>query len=258
VDFNNYEIGKQQLFLNSWQNVLPTLPSRSVDCLLTDPPYATTGINWDKPVDWKAYWKEVERVCKPGAVMLLFASGKFVPVAINSNLANYRYELIWEKFNAVGHLDANRRPMRSHEQMLIFCQRWKSSTYNPQKIAGKPHKIGGNKKKPVHYKGKSKPTPESVTNLYHPRSVLKFESKVGGVSRHPTAKPLELVTWLVKSFSNPGDVVLDTFCGSGTTLAATLLTNRRGIGCEIGEDYFNNACEWLKTIHAEVSGNAGE
>lgn len=247
-----FEIGKQELHLNKWENILPSLPDRSVDLLLTDSPYNTTPIKWDKPVDWKAFWEEIHRVCKPSAAMVCFASGKFIPVLMNSNLSNYRYELIWEKFNAVGHLDANRRPMRAHEQMLIFCRKWKSSTYNPQKTVGKPHTTGGLSKKPVHYAGANRATKEVVTNLYHPRSVLKFDSRVNGASRHPTAKPLELVTWLVKSFSNRGDVVLDPFCGSGTTLAATLLTNRRGIGCEIGEDYFNGACEWLKQIDAEM------
>lgn len=247
-----FELNNQKLFHDKWQNILPTISSRSVDLLLTDPPYATTGIKWDKPVDWKAFWEEINRVCKPSATMVFFASGKFVPIMINSNLANYRYELIWEKFNAVGHLDANRRPMRAHEQMLIFCQKWKSATYNPQKTVGKPHKTGGDNRKPVHYKGKTRPTEEVITNLYHPRSVLKFDSRIKGVSRHPTAKPLELVTWLVKSYSNRGDIVLDPFCGSGTTLAATLLMNRHGIGCEIGEDYFNGACEWLKKINEEM------
>lgn len=247
-----FNIQGQTLHLSGWQWTLPTIPSRSVDLLLTDPPYATTGIKWDKPVDWKDFWEEMHRVCKPSAAMIMFASGKFVPVAINSNLSNYRYELIWEKFNAVGHLDANRRPLRAHEQMLVFNRQWKSSTYNPQKIVGKPHKNGGDNKKPVHYKGKSRATKEVITNLYHPRSVLKFDSRIKGVSRHPTAKPLDLVTWLVKSFSNRGDVVLDPFCGSGTTLAASLLTNRRGIGCEIGEDYFKNACEWLTEIDTEM------
>lgn len=246
-------INNQNLFLSKWQDILPNLADQSVDLLLTDPPYATTGIKWDKPVDWTSFWIEINRVCKINATMVLFASGKFVPIAINSNLANYRYELIWEKFNAVGHLDANRRPMRAHEQMLIFSRKWKSSTYNPQKTVGKPHKTGGENKKPVHYKGKSRATTEVITNLYHPRSVLKYDSREkDGTSRHPTAKPLDLVTWLVKSFSNRGDVVLDPFCGSGTTLAATLLTSRRGIGCEIGEDYFNGACEWIKQIDAEI------
>lgn len=246
------EIGNQTLHLNRWEEILPTLRSNSVDLLLTDPPYATTNLKWDKPVDWKAFWEEAHRVCKPSAAMVMFCSGKFIPVLMNSNLSNWRYELIWEKFNAVGHLDANRRPLRAHEQMLIFCRKWKSSTYNPQKFPGKPHTIGGANKKPAHYSGKTKVTKEVVTNLYHPRSVLKFDSRVKGASRHPTAKPLELVTWLVKSFSNRGDVVLDPFFGSGTTLAATSLTNRQGIGCEIGEGYFNNACEWLREIETEL------
>lgn len=247
-------ISKQQLFLNDWQEILPKIPDNSVDLLLTDPPYATTALSWDKPVDWSSFWIEIHRVCKPSAIMVLFASGKFVPIAINSNLANYRYELIWEKVTAVGHLDANRRPLRAHEQMLIFSRKWRSSVYNPQKMVGKPHKNGGQNTKPAHYRAcKNKATKEVITNLYHPRSVLKYDSRIKGVSRHPTAKPLDLVTWLVKSFSNPGDVVLDPFCGSGTTLAACLLTGRQGIGCEREETYFSNACEWLTRIDSEIS-----
>lgn len=251
-----FEVNKQELFLNNWQAILPSIPDNSVDLLLTDPPYATTGIKWDKPVDWTAFWIEIHRVCKINSAMVFFASGKFVPILINSNLTNYRYELIWEKFNSVGHLDANRRPLRAHEQMLIFSRKWKSSTYNPQKTEGKPHKNGGQNKKPVHYKGKTRPTEEVITNLYHPRSVLKFDSREkDGTSRHPTAKPLDLVTWLVKSYSNPGDVVLDPFFGSGTTLAACLLTGRLGVGCEREETYFNNACEWLKRIDSEMKND---
>lgn len=231
-----------------WRDVLPTLDSGSVDLLLTDPPYGTTSIPWDTKVDWPRFWEEVKRVCKMNAVMVIFAAGKFVNELVNSNPKDYRYELIWEKDQAVGHLDANRRPLRAHEQMLIFTRLgFRNSTYNPQKVKGRPHKIGG-KRKPVHYGSQRGGSVESITDLYHPRSVLKYSNKVRGRSLHPTAKPLELVEWLLRSYSNANDIVLDPFCGSGTTLAASMIAGRRGIGCEISLDY----CETIKHRLAEL------
>lgn len=252
------QILTQTIFSDDWRNVLPTLADNSVDLLLTDPPYATTQLAWDKPVDWKSFWAEANRVCKPSAPQVLFASGKFVPELLNSNLKNFRYELIWEKSLAVGFLDANRRPLRAHEQILIFCQQFKKgSTYNPQFVAGKPHKRGGSEKKAGHYSAQRK-IAQTETNLYHPRSVLRFDSAVrGNKSLHPTAKPLELVKWLVNSYSNRGAVVLDPFCGSGTTLAACALAGRRGIGVELNEDYFKIALDRLAQIGMELE-NAGE
>lgn len=244
-----FEISNQKLFHTDWREFLPTLADASVDLLLTDPPYGTTSIAWDKKVEWPQFWTEVKRICKPNAVMVLFASGKFINELINSNPKDYRYELIWEKTQAVGHLDANRRPMRAHEQILIFTRLgFRHSTYNPQKVEGKPHKIGGAKSKPVHYGGQKGGTVESITNLYHPRSVLKYGNQFKGKSLHPTAKPLELVEWLVRSYSDPGDVVLDPFSGSGTTLAACLIAGRRGIGSEISLEYCETAMQRLAAL----------
>lgn len=247
------EISDQTLHHADWRDVLPSLPDGSVDLLLTDPPYGTTSIEWDKKVDWPLFWIEAKRVCKMNAVMVIFAAGKFVNELVNSNPKDYRYELIWEKDQAVGHLDANRRPLRAHEQILVFTRvGFRSSTYNPQKVKGKPHKIGGAKRKPLHYGAQLGGTVESVTDLYHPRSVLKYCNKYRGRSLHPTAKPLELVEWLVRSYSNDGDVVLDPFSGSGTTLAACQIAGRRGIGCELNEDYVRIATERLSAIEEVV------
>jgi len=249
-----FEISNQTLLNADWRDVLPTLPDASVDLLLTDPPYGITPIKWDKKVDWQLFWAHAHRVCKPKAAMILFASGKFVPELLASNSREFRYELIWEKTLAVGFLDANRRPLRAHEQILIFTQAFRGSTYNPQKVEGKTHTTGGEgKKKPVHYSGCNRPTAEVVTNLYHPRSVLKYSNQVRGKSLHPTAKPLELVEWLVRSYSNPGDTVLDPFVGSGTTLAASLIAGRKGIGCDINSDYFEIAKQRLKETEAAIA-----
>lgn len=247
-----FEIGGQKLINGDWKEEIAKIPDNSVDLLLSDPPYNTTQIEWDKPIDWDYFWLETKRVCKINAVIALFASGKFVPILLNSNLKDFRYELIWEKTLAVGFLDANRRPLRAHEQILIFCQKPRASTYNPQKVEGKKHKTGGLAHRPVHYGGVNRETPEVVTNLYHPRSVLKYSNVVIGKSLHPTRKPLELVKWLVESYSNVGDVVLDPFCGSGTTLEACMLTNRSGIGFELNPDYYETGKQQLTNLEAII------
>lgn len=256
-----FEIGKesskQRIINGDWKEEIAKLPNNSVDLLLSDPPYNTTSLKWDKAIDWKHFWEEARRVCKVNAVMAMFASGKFVPVLLNSNLSEFRYELIWEKKIGVGFLDANRRPLRAHEQILIFSQTFRGSTYNPQKVKGKPHKIGGKKgdtSKPKHYHGYNKAIPEVITDLYHPRSVLKYSNAINGKSLHPTRKPLELVEWLVRSYSNRGDVVLDPFCGSGTTLEACLLANRNGIGFELTSEYFETAKSQLIKLEETLNG----
>lgn len=244
-----YEIQNQTLHNADWRQFLPTQGDASVDLLLTDPPYGITSIGWDKKVEWPLFWEQIKRICKPDAPMVIFASGKFINELINSNPKDYRYELIWEKTLAVGFLDANRRPLRAHEQILIFTRKgFRNSTYNPQKVEGKPHKTGGEGKQAVHYGGKRGRTETVITNLYHPRSVLKYSNQIKGKSLHPTAKPLELVEWLVRSYSNPGDVVLDPFSGSGTTLAASMIAGRRGIGCELSPEYFETAKQRLAEL----------
>ena len=243
-----FEVNNQRLLNTDWREFVPTLPDASVDLLVTDPPYGTTAISWDKKVDWSLFWAHARRVCKPLAPMILFASGKFVPELLNSNLRDFRYELIWEKTMAVGFLDANRRPLRAHEQILIFTQAFKGSTYNPQKVKGKKHTTGGGGSNAVHYGEAKKATKEVVTNLYHPRSVLKYSNVVRGKSLHPTAKPLELVEWLIRSYSNPGDVVLDPFVGSGTTLAASMIAGRCGIGCDVSPQYYETAKQRLAEL----------
>lgn len=126
------------LYKANFEEVLPLLSDRSIGALITDPPYAITNLKWDKEIDWSFFWNHAARICQPKSPMVLFSSGKFVNRLINTNQKLYRYELIWEKNLAVGHLDANRRPLRSHETILVFSQIFKGSTYNPQLVIGKP------------------------------------------------------------------------------------------------------------------------
>lgn len=234
-----FYVGKGVTLYNSkYEDILPLLGPGTIDALITDPPYATTNLIWDQPIAWNEFWPQAHRICKPRSPMVLFASGKFVNELINSNSKHYRYELIWEKNLPVGHLDANRRPLRSHENILLFSHQFHGSTYNPQKTEGKLHTIG--KGKPcVHYGKATGRVTQRRTNLWHPRSILRFNNSRTGRSLHPTQKPLDLMKWLVLSYSNRNDTILDPFAGSGSTLAAAALHGRQAIGIEQNEEYCN-------------------
>lgn len=234
------------LYLDKYQAILPLLAAGSIDALITDPPYATTNIEWDKPVEWPAFWPEALRICKPLAPMVLFASGKFVHELLATNVKHFRYELIWEKNLPVGHLDANRRPLRSHENILVFTQQFRGSTYNPQKTIGKAHTIGKGKET-VHYGKTSGKVTKRSTNLWHPRSILRFNNSRTGRSLHPTQKPLDLMKWLVLSYSNRLDTILDPFAGSGSTLAAAAHAGRKAIGIEQNLEYCKIIVDRLKS-----------
>lgn len=177
--------------------------------------------------------------------MVLFASGQFVVNLQNTNRSDYRYELIWEKNMPVGFLDAKRRPLRSHENILVFARRFKGSTYNPQMVEGKIHKRGSGDRKAAHYSGNTKLIPASTSNLYYPRSVLRFPNS-RAKSLHPTQKNFELMEWLVQTYSNEHDMILDPFAGSGTTLAAARKHDRRAIGIEREEKYCEIIAERLR------------
>ncbi len=222
---------------------LAPLPDNSVDFLLMDPPYRTTNLPFDKQrIDWKAFWLEADRVCKPSAVQISFAAQPFTTDLINSNRRSYRYSLIWQKTQSVGFLSANMRPLRSHEDILIFCRKYgrvngvMQSTYNAQMTEGKPYHHRKRTKPCRHYNNGMNDQDYDNPGTRHPTSVWTFGRDPNGL--HPTQKPLDLLIKLLKSFSNPGDVVLDPFMGSGSTGVAALLENRRFVGMELDPEYF--------------------
>ena len=235
-----------------WRDAAPTLQRNSVSLLCTDPPYGTTNLAWDKKVDWKYFWPCVEQLCKVYAVMALFASGKFTHELVATNEKNFRYELIWEKPMPVGFLSANRRPLRAHENILIFARRYNDSVYNPQFIKGKLHKIEPRREALAHYGKQNLSGGKSyVTDKWHPRSILRFSKPHGFKSLHPTQKPLELMLWLIRSYSNPRHLVLDPFMGSGTTLVAAKMSGRRAIGIDSNEAYCEVAAQRLMKANSD-------
>jgi len=148
----------------------------------------------------------------------------------------------------VGFLSANRRPLRSHENILVFNESFKKSVYNPQFIKGKVH-IRGKAGAPSNHYGHFRRTPGISTDKYHPRSILRFSKPLGPRSLHPTQKPLELMVWLLRSYSRPRHLVLDPFIGSGTTLVAAKQTGRRAIGCDTSEQFCEVAANRLRAMN---------
>jgi site-specific DNA-methyltransferase (adenine-specific) len=214
----------------------------SVDMVLCDLPYGTTRCKWDTPINLQDFWKAINRITKPAACIALFAQAPFDKVLGCSNLKQLRYEWIWEKNNPTGHLNARKMPMKAHENILIF---YKSlPTYNPQMTHGHSRKVSTayhrrNCKTGSCY-GEYKATSYDSTDRY-PRDVLKGPSDKQKSSIHPTQKPVWLCEQMIKTYTNPGETVLDCCMGSGTTGVACARTGRNFIGMEIDGAYFEAA-----------------
>lgn len=213
-------------------DLLRALPSASVDCVVTDPPYGTTACEWDSIIPIKLFWEQIKRVTKPGAVIAIFGSQPFTSLMIVNNLNWFRYEWIWEKSQGTGYLNAWRNPMKSHENIMIFYDRLK--IYNPQFERGLPYRATRGAAGGV-VREKTVGGYLTVSDgLRFPKTVLKFKSETG---LHPTQKPEMLIRHLVHTYTNPGDLILDPFIGSGTTAIAARNSDRHFIGCDISPEY---------------------
>ena len=224
----------------------------SVDMVMADLPYGTTACKWDAVIPFAPLWEQYRRVCKKNAAIVLTASQPFTSALVMSNPAMFRYELIWEKSKATGHLDAQRKPMKAHESICVFST--SPTIYNPQKTAGKPYTPHAGKKVTEVY--------GAVANQNHrndhkgmrfPRSVLYFKTaeQEPGKTTHPTQKPVALMEYLIRTYTNEGETVLDNTMGSGTTGVACINTGRNFIGIERDPEYFKIAqgrCDTLADI----------
>jgi DNA modification methylase len=232
------------LHLGDCLQVMPELPAASIDLILADLPYGTTRCAWDSVIPLEPLWHEYRRVCR-GAI-LLFAQTPFDKVLGASNLRDLRYEWIWEKTHPTGHLNAKKMPMKAHENVLVFYRR--QPTYNPQKTTGHVRKTAVKRgdMTPVYGKQSFSALPYDSTDRY-PRSVQVFASDKQRSKLHPAQKPLALCEYLIRTYSNPGDTVLDNCMGSGTTGLACLNAGRRFIGIESDPDIYATAAERLQS-----------
>lgn len=204
-----------------------------VDAIICDPPYGTTACEWDKILDFNEMWPRLLKLIKPTGVIVLFGAQPFTAKLINSKSDLFRYEYIWEKSRATNFLNAKKMPMRKHENILVFYQ--KLCTYNPQGLIEVNQQIKGKRKKSGVYRETSS-NDYIKTHANYPHSILKFPSLSNGV--HPTQKPLDLMEFLVKTYTNEGETVLDFTMGSGSTGVAAVKNNRNFIGIELDKKYF--------------------
>lgn len=237
-----------------WQGdcleLMNDIPDKSVDCIITDLPYGTTQCKWDTIIPFEPLWKQYNRIIKDNGAIVLFGTEPFSSHLRLSNLKNYKYDWIWDKVKGTGFLNAKRQPMRNHELISVFYK--KQCTYNPQKTYGHKMKKSYRSKDlqtDVYGEMKNDYTYESTER--YPRSIQVFSTDTQNSSLHPTQKPVALIEYLIKTYTNDGELVFDSCMGSGTTGVACINTNRRFIGIELDNNYFEIAKERIREVEQE-------
>ena len=225
--------------------IMKDIPDKSIDAIICDLPYGTTACKWDSIIPFDKLWEQYKRIIKDNGAIVLFGSQPFTSALVMSNPKMFKYEWIWEKSKASNFLLAKKQPLKAHENILVFGKG--SVVYYPQKTEGKPFNKGNRK----HDNGIATEVYNKIPNagieiinedgMRNPRSVQYFVTGESEGKLHPTQKPLELMKYLIKTYTNEGDTVLDNTMGSGTTGIAAVNLNRKFIGIEMDEHYFEIA-----------------
>lgn len=240
---------------------MANIPDNSIDMVLCDLPYevlnkGNKSVQWDRIIPFEPLWEQYERIIKDNGAIVLFAQGMFTAKLMMSNTKMWRYNLVWDKINRpTGFLNANRCPLRIHEDILVFYK--KQPTYNPQFTIGeKSHSrgkcgngIGGAQNRCY---GDFKQTEATLTNEKYPNSIISIPKEHSNFY-HPTQKPVALLEYLIKTYTNEGDTILDNTMGSGSTMVACVNTKRNGIGIELNDDYFKIAEKRVKEAESKLT-----
>ena len=242
-----------KLYKGDCLDIMKTIPDKSIDAIITDPPYGTTACKWDSVIPFEFMWEQLNRIIKPNGAVVLFGSEPFSSALRMSNIKNYKYDWIWYKTMPSGMATASFMPMKYHEIISIFVNKGKP-TFNKQ--MSERSDIG---KERLKNSGKilnglktgSHISKTKISNTYsqysrtkvNPKSIIKAKSvpNCNGTKLHPTQKPIALMEYLIKTYTNELETVLDFTMGSGSTGVACLNTNRNFIGIEMDENYFNIA-----------------
>lgn len=248
------------LFEGDCLDIMGHLPEHSIDMVLCDLPYGTTQNRWDSVISLDQLWEQYNRVVKPNGAIVLTSQGIFTAKLILSNERYFKFKIVWEKSKPTNFLNAKKQPLRKHEDVCVFYR--KSPTYNPQMGIGKAYSKGVRKNQFTGSYGNFKPVlVESKSGLRYPTDIVYFktpESEGCGTVWHPTQKPVKLGRYLVKTFTNPGDVVLDNTAGAGSFLVAAMLEGRNFVGIEKNQDarLFKDECVDLINISKTRLENA--
>lgn len=232
--------------------LMKDIPNNSIDMILCDPPYGTTQCKWDSIIPLEPMWEEINRIIKNNGAILLFAGEPFASYLRMSNIKNYKYDWYWNKTTPTGFLNAKKQPMRNVENICVFYK--KQPIYNPQMSHGHERKVSTayhkrNSKKTEDY-NKHKLTTYDSTDRY-PLQTLIFSTDKQKEAYHPTQKPVALLEYFIKTYTNENEKILDFCMGSGSTGVACINTNRNFIGIELGKNYFNIAKERINNAQTE-------
>lgn len=233
--------------------LIKQLPDKSIDCIICDPPYEVLNKNnkdaqWDRIIPFDELWQQYERVAKDNAAIILFAQGMFTARLMMSNPKLWRYNLIWQKGGRCsGFLNAKKMPLREHEDIVVFYR--KQPTYNPQMTKCLPHERNHSRGRQQGEQtnrcyGEFGRAEDIMTDLKYPKSILNFNRPHPQI--HPTQKPVALIQYLIKTYSNENDLILDNCVGSGTTAVAAIKEKRHFIGMELNKEYYDIACKRVK------------
>jgi site-specific DNA-methyltransferase (adenine-specific) len=256
-DFENTQIDKASLLFGDCFDILPFISDHSIDMICCDLPYGATQNKDDVVLPFDKLWEQYERIIKDDGAIVLFGQGLFFVDLINSNRKLFRYDLVWDKKLVSGFLNSNRMPLRSHENIAVFYK--KKPTYNPQFTEGQP----------LHSKGKSYIDKEHKNENYgkfsmtndkragstqkYPRSILSFQKPHPSIAQHRTEKSTDLIEWLVRTYTNEGEVVLDNVMGSCTCGIAAIRNNRFFIGIEKDRHYYDLSVKRLNDIVENIN-----
>jgi DNA modification methylase len=238
-----------KLILGDCLEKMKDIPDGSIDLVLVDLPYGTTRNTWDSVIPLEHMWREVLRVTKNNGAMVFTTQAPFSAVLMTSNIALFKYEWIWQKDAGTGHLNAKCAPMKDHENVLVFSRGAssftkdpsRSMTYNPQMVAGTPYEQKQGSKSANYDPNWQKQVTTTNKGERYPKTVQKFNRDKEKL--HPTQKPVALMEYLIKTYTNENETVLDFTMGSGTTMVACQNLNRNGIGIELDITYYDIACK---------------
>lgn len=253
--------GQISLMQGDCLELMKLIPDASIDMILCDLPYETlnrgnANASWDRKIPLDLLWSGYERIIKDNGAIILFAQGMFTSELMRSNPAMWRYNMVWDKVLSGGFLNARRMPLRSHEDICVFYK--KLPKYNPQMTQGQP----------LHGRGTAYRNKSLTNNCYgslghsdssregctqkFPTSILRFAKPHPSTTVHPTQKPVELLEWLIRTYTDHGDLVLDNAMGSGSTGVACVRTGRRFIGMELNPGFFDIAKKRIDNTHRGV------
>ena len=247
---------KYSLLFGNCLERMKEIPDGSVDLILTDPPYGTTACKWDSVIPLSEMWEQLKRVVKPNGAIVLFSSQPFTTNLIYSNMKCFKYSMVWKKSKCGSPLTAKHKPLTKHEDINVFSLHNKTLKYYPQMSEGKPYKrkFTENKVNNMGFGIKGVETDNKGTR--HPTTVLDYPQQWRRQDQvHPTQKPVELMEFLIKSFSMENETVLDFTMGSGSTIVAAINTKRKSIGIEMEEKYFDVAVKRTDEVSNKETNN---